>query len=106
MLDLSIRLLAIMACLFGIATCARISEEVFKAHVQRKTLDVERASDNFTPLDSKLSNLMTSTMRVLTTMVTQAVDEGPFKRAIRLQRRLERHYHWTASTTHIHPAVA
>ncbi|KAL6245525.1 hypothetical protein RBB50_007524 [Rhinocladiella similis] len=95
-----------MACLFGIATCARISEEVFKSHIQRKTLDIERASDNLPPLDSKLNNLMSSTMKVFTTMVTLAVGEGPFNRAIRLQRRLERHCHWTTSTTHIHPAVA
>lgn len=114
MLDLAVRLLAITACLFGIAVCACISEEVLRSHNQDKTLDPEKAMESselkprfVAPLGHQLSNLIMAATKSVNLIVNQAIPAGPSKQAIRLQQGFGHlHLHWATSTSQTHPAVA
>ncbi|KAL2413707.1 hypothetical protein ABEF95_010754 [Exophiala dermatitidis] len=123
MLNLAWRILAIVACLYGIAECARISKEVLEDHVADPTICLE--SQSKASLDGKRSwqalilskwhhthNLadegslavMAELVKTIT-KVFDAISKRPFLKSSSAHR-LKKYSHWTASRTQIHPAIA
>ncbi|KAL2431519.1 hypothetical protein ABEF95_010319 [Exophiala dermatitidis] len=122
MLNLAWRILAILACLYGIAECARISKEVMEDHVD-PTICLESQSkasfDQKRPWQAIILGKWHHThkdagegplavMAELVTTITKVLDTITKRQFLKSgsAHRLKKYSHWTASRTQIHPAIA
>ncbi|EXJ95067.1 hypothetical protein A1O1_00185 [Capronia coronata CBS 617.96] len=124
MLSLAFRILAIAACLYGIAECAHISKEVLKDHVDNPPNSFEPLSKEPTTrknalkskqmLDPSLGTNLTAKENPAAILVELAMTfvkimDGTLKRPFLMSasaQRMRKYAHWTASRTQIHPAIA
>lgn len=90
------------------------SRTAISARRPKLTLDTSFAAeegllhdDQDATYESLLADLGAKASTILEVLVRRAIPAGPSKRADRLRRRLRpEYYHWAASRTQIHPAIA
>ncbi|EXJ90039.1 hypothetical protein A1O3_03107 [Capronia epimyces CBS 606.96] len=122
MLNLAFRVLAIAACLCGIAECAHISKEILRDHVDnptsseyqsaattwgrelRPSLKPDPSEETSPRTDHRLVTVLTRLVRAFVQIV-ESTMKRPFPRSA-AAHRLQKYAHWTASRTQIHPAIA
>ncbi|KIV80585.1 hypothetical protein PV11_08076 [Exophiala sideris] len=107
MLDFTIRILAVILCVMGIASCAFISEQVIRAQLLDKLPDAEkgatgksilRLSTTFNPQTGHRVQcnmiawdlIVTKASSLFTTITRQAIPPGLSKRADYRQRMISK----------------